>query len=239
MFSQVKSYVFSKVCKNKSWYSENVNASDVGIYVDNDGVEHRVKNKCPHMGCSLIFNEKEKTLLYCSNEIHPLQSNIYKVRAKDGKRSLLDNGEGVHYGNPNADGSRLIDRYSSPTVTRSIGILDTKNGKSCNLLTAGDPWKEYNVPEISSGSIKAADGVTDLYYRMVKPVDFDPAKKYPTVVYVYGGPHAHNVEASRNYYARGWEIYMAQKGYLLFILDNRGSEHRGLDRKSTRLNSSH
>ncbi len=174
------------------------------------------------------FNEKEKTLLYCSNEIHPLQSNIYKVRAKDGKRSLLDNGEGVHYGNPNADGSRLIDRYSSPTVTRSIGILDTKNGKSCNLLTAGDPWKEYNVPEISSGSIKAADGVTDLYYRMVKPVDFDPAKKYPTVVYVYGGPHAHNVEASRNYYARGWEIYMAQKGYLLFILDNRGSEHRGL-----------
>ena len=64
---------------------------------------------------------------------------------------------------------------------------------------------------------------------MVKPVNFDPAKKYPTVVYVYGGPHAHNVDASRNYLTRGWEIYMAQKGYLIFVLDNRGSEFRGID----------
>ena len=111
-------------------------------------------------------------------------------------------------------------------MARSISLTDTRNGKGCNLLTAEDPWKDYNVPEITCGSIKAADGTTDLYYRMVKPVDFDPNKKYPTVIYVYGGPHAHNVEASRNYLARGWEIYMAQKGYLLFILDNRGSEHR-------------
>ena len=69
--------------------------------------------------------------------------------------------------------------------------------------------------------------MTDLYYRMVLPVDFDPTKKYPTIVYVYGGPHAHNVQASWHYASRGWETYMAQKGYLLFILDNRGSEHRG------------
>ncbi len=73
----------------------------------------------------------------------------------------------------------------------------------------------------------AADGVTDLYYRMVKPFDFDPDKKYPTVVYVYGGPHAHNVEASWHWGMRGWEAYMATKGYILFILDNRGSEWRG------------
>ena len=176
----------------------------------------------------LGFDLKEKSLLFCSNEIHPLQSNIYKVRVKDGKRILLDNGEGVHYGSVNADGTYVEDRYSSPTVARSISLTDTRNGKGCNLLTAEDPWKDYNVPEITCGSIKAADGTTDLYYRMVKPVDFDPNKKYPTVIYVYGGPHAHNVEASRNYLARGWEIYMAQKGYLLFILDNRGSEHRGL-----------
>ena len=174
------------------------------------------------------FYPQEKSLLMASNEIHPLQSNIYKVRVKDGKRTLLDNGEGVHYGSLNADGSLLQDRYSSPAVVRNINLTRVKNGKSCNLLTAEDPWEDYNVPEITSGNIKAADGVTDLYYRMVKPVDFDPAKKYPTVIYVYGGPHAHNVEASRNYLTRGWEIYMAQKGYLIFVLDNRGSEHRGL-----------
>ena len=64
---------------------------------------------------------------------------------------------------------------------------------------------------------------------MVKPVDFDPTKKYPTVIYVYGGPHAHNVDARWHYGSRSWETYMAQKGYLLFILDNRGSENRGRD----------
>lgn len=177
----------------------------------------------------LGFNTKENSVLIASNERHPLQSNIYKIKVKDGKRTLLDNGDGVHYGTLSKNGNYILDRYSSPTVTRNIDILDIANGKSENLLTAEDPWKEYNTPEITSGSIKAADGTTDLYYRMVKPVDFDPNKKYPTVIYVYGGPHAHNVEASRNYYTRGWEIYMAQKGYLLFILDNRGSEHRGLE----------
>ena len=71
--------------------------------------------------------------------------------------------------------------------------------------------------------------MTDLYWRMVKPADFDPTKKYPTVVYVYGGPHAHNIEASWHWYSRSWETYMAQKGYIIFILDNRGSENRGRD----------
>jgi len=75
--------------------------------------------------------------------------------------------------------------------------------------------------------LKADDGTTDLYWRMVKPIGFDPSKKYPTVIYVYGGPHAHNVDASWHYGSRSWETYMAQKGYLLFIIDNRGSENRG------------
>ena len=61
------------------------------------------------------------------------------------------------------------------------------------------------------------------------PPKFDPNKKYPTIIYVYGGPHAHNVDARWNYCSRGWETYMAQKGYLMFILDNRGSENRGRD----------
>jgi len=90
-----------------------------------------------------------------------------------------------------------------------------------------NPWEGYAVPQYKSGSIKAADDKTDLYYRMVLPPNFDPTKKYPTIVYVYGGPHAHNIAATWHWNSRSWETYMAQKGYVLFILDNRGSEHRG------------
>ena len=177
----------------------------------------------------LGFNQKEKTALFIGNITHPLHHTIHKVQIKivREKCRLLSAGEGVHSATLSASGAQLIDTYSSPTVARRVALTDTKSGKSTTLLDAEDPWKDYNVPEITSGSIKAADGETDLYYRLIKPVDFDPTKKYPTVVYVYGGPHAHNVQASRGYYFRGWEIYMAQLGYVIFVLDNRGSQYRG------------
>jgi dipeptidyl-peptidase-4 len=176
----------------------------------------------------LGFNKEKHSIVIASNELNPIQSNLFSVDLATGSRSLLGSGKGVHTGVLSSDGTQVLDRYSSPDVPRSVNIIATADGKATNILTASDPWADYDVPEISCGTIKAADGQTDLYYRMVKPVGFDPAKKYPTVIYVYGGPHAHNVDASRNYLTRGWEIYMAQKGYLLFILDNRGSENRGL-----------
>ena len=177
----------------------------------------------------LGFNKENKSVIILSNEKHPLCHNLYAVDVKTGKRTLLDNGEGKHYGVLSDSGTRLYDKYTTPTIPRNIDLVNTATGKSRRLLTAPDPWKDYVVPQYESGSIKAADGTTDLYFRLVKPADFDPQKKYPTIVYVYGGPHAHNVDASWHWNSRSWETYMAQKGYIVFILDNRGSELRGLD----------
>lgn len=176
------------------------------------------------------FNQKDRSLIYRGNASDPRQSCLYSVNIRTGKTTLLGTEDGVHRAQLSHTGTQLIDTYTSPTVPRSTNLLSTTTGKGRNLLTATDQWAEqdYNIPEITSGSIKAADGKTDLYYRMLKPVGFDPAKKYPTVIYVYGGPHAHNVEASWHWGMRGWEAYMAQKGYVVFILDNRGSEWRGL-----------
>lgn len=176
------------------------------------------------------FNEKQHSIFYLSNEGEPRRSLLYMLNLKNGKKKLLSAEDGVHNASLCSDGSKIIDRYSSPTIPRGIDIVNVATGKVNNVLTAADPWQKqgYNIPEITSGTIKAADGQTDLFYRMVKPVDFDPAKKYPTVIYVYGGPHAHNVDARWHWGLRGWEAYMAQLGYLLFILDNRGSEWRGL-----------
>lgn len=181
----------------------------------------------------LGFNSKTKSIIYKSNEASPIQQNVYSVSVANKKRTRIDeSGKGWHEGSTiSASGRYLLDNYQEPTVPRRIVAIDTQTGKSHCILNAKDPWKEkgYNIPEYSCGKLKAADGTTDLYWRMVKPVDFDPNKKYPTVVYVYGGPHAHNVDARWHYCSRSWETYMAQKGYLLFILDNRGSEHRGKD----------
>ena len=177
------------------------------------------------------FNTKTKSILILSNEAHPMNSNLYTVNIKNGKRRLMGKGIGVvQSAQPSASGQMVALKLSSYNHPRFIDIINTNGmGKVTDLLDAEDPWKEYQQPIYESGSIKAADGTTDLYFRMVKPHDFDINKKYPTVIYVYGGPHAHNVDASWHYASRSWETYMAQKGYIVFILDNRGSENRGRD----------
>ena len=177
----------------------------------------------------LGFNEKAKSIIIASNEANPIQRNCYAVSIKTGKRKPLDNGRGWHEAMLSEKGESLLDYVEEPDLPRMIVATDTKTGRQTTLFTAPDPWAEYEQPRFECGTIKAADGTTDLYYRMVKPADFDPTKRYPTVVYVYGGPHAHNVDASWHYGSRSWETYMAQKGYIIFILDNRGSENRGRD----------
>ena len=178
----------------------------------------------------LGFNKKQKSVIIKANKEHPLHQRLYSV-SMTGTIKQLETVDGVHNGELSPSGNYLIDRYSTPTKPRVIDVVDitSKAARHTNLLDAEDPWKDYQQPRFEQGTLKAADGTTDLYWRMVKPHDFDPTKKYPTVVYVYGGPHAHNIAASWHWASRSWETYMAQKGYVLFILDNRGSENRGRD----------
>ena len=179
----------------------------------------------------LGFNEKSKSIIIASNEQNPLQRNLYSVNVRNGRRTRLDNGEGVHRAVLSTSGQLLYDKWQTPTTPNSIDVvrIASQKAQSTSLLVAPDPWSDFIQPIFENGSIKAADGQTDLYWRMVKPHDFDPSRKYPTVVYVYGGPHAHNVDASWHWASRSWETYMAQEGYIVFILDNRGSENRGRD----------
>ncbi|MBR7011862.1 MAG: DPP IV N-terminal domain-containing protein [Muribaculaceae bacterium] len=178
----------------------------------------------------LGFDAERQSVIISANAESPIQQNLYRVDVSTGKMTRIDEGgRGWHTGRLSASGHYLIDNYQEPDVPRNIAIVDTRKNTQFRYFTAPDPWQGYTVPEYRCGTIKAADDSTDLYYRMVMPVDFDPAKKYPTVVYVYGGPHAHNVDARWHYGSRSWETYMAQRGYLLFILDNRGSENRGRD----------
>ncbi len=176
------------------------------------------------------FDEQQHNIIIAANAEQPVQRNIYKVNVDTRALTRIDEGgRGYHYASLSSTGRGLVDFYQEPDVPRNIALVDTRRNSAVRYFTAPDPWAGYTVPQFISGSIKADDGVTDLYYRMVRPADFDPSKQYPTVVYVYGGPHAHNVDASWHWASRSWETYMAQRGYVLFILDNRGSENRGRD----------
>ena len=178
----------------------------------------------------LGFNAKKKEVIIAATKESPLQSNLYKVSIANGKLTPIDNGQGVHNAQLSASGMYLLDNWSAPDVPRTINIASTTNGKeTVRLLTAANPFEGFKMPSVEVGTLKAADNKTDLYYRIIKPADFDPTKKYPAIIYVYGGPHAQMIAGNWNYAARGWDLYMANKGYILFTVDNRGSSNRGLE----------
>ena len=201
------------------------------LYIFKDGKLNRQLTSGKWVVMEVLgFDKGNHNVIIAANAESPIQRNIYRVNIDNGIMTRIDEGgKGWHNAMLSDNGKWLIDNYQEPDVPRNIALVNTATGKALRYFTAPDPWQGYSVPEYRCGSIKAADGTTPLYYRMVMPVDFDPTKKYPTVVYVYGGPHAHNVDARWHYCSRSWETYMAQRGYLLFILDNRGSENRGRD----------
>ncbi|MCD8282296.1 MAG: S9 family peptidase [Prevotella sp.] len=173
------------------------------------------------------FDVKNKAVIYMSNEVSNMQRNTYKLNISTGKRTLADSGGGWHNALVSGSGAFIADVYSEPDTPRKIDIINTRSGKTINYLTAADPWAGHKQPSFRAGTILAADDSTLLNYRLVLPPDFEEAKRYPAIVYVYGGPHAHCVDSAWHYSSRSWETYMAQKGFIVFVLDNRGSENRG------------
>ena len=176
----------------------------------------------------LGFDEKEKFVFISSNELSPLENQFYKVNMETGERTQLTFEPGVHTASLSSSGKYLLDNYSNQQTITTQQVVNTVNKKIFAMQQAPDPYVGYQLPEVSLGTIKAADKTSDLYYRLIKPTNFDPARKYPVIIYVYGGPHSQMVKNNWMASMRGWDIYMAQKGYVVFTMDNRGTSNRGL-----------
>jgi dipeptidyl-peptidase-4 len=177
-------------------------------------------------------DSEEKNIFIITNERSPIEFQVYKVDIRTGKKTQLTSEPGVHGASLSQSGKYIIDRYSNLDTPLNVDLISTEKPQPTRLQTAPNPYSAYAMPEISLGSIKAADGKTDLYYHLVKPVNFDSNKKYPVVIYVYGGPHSQMIKNNWLGSARGWDIYMAQKGYVVFSMDNRGTGNRGFEFES-------
>lgn len=176
-----------------------------------------------------LAGQDGKNVYYTSAEVSPVENHLFKVELKSGKKTRLTGEEGWHRVSLSKDMKYFVDNYSSLRVPRVILLTDTDGRVRKELLRAEDPTRDYNFGEITMGTVRSADGKYDNYYRLVKPSDFDPAVKYPVIVYVYGGPHSQMVRDSWQGELRRWEMYMAQHGYVVFVMDNRGTSNRGAE----------
>jgi dipeptidyl-peptidase-4 len=180
----------------------------------------------------LGLDDTKKVVLVQGTDESGLNTTVYCAPLEGEKASKrLVKTDGIHNFSLSSGGKHLIDDYSdikTPHVTRIVNL----KGKAKNELhTAKNPYEGYKISTPELVTLKAKDG-TPLQARLIKPADFDPSKKYPVIVYVYGGPHAQMVKNSWLASASLWMYHAANKGYLVFTLDNRGSSNRGFEFES-------
>jgi dipeptidyl aminopeptidase/acylaminoacyl peptidase len=171
-------------------------------------------------------------VFYESTMESPLERHLYKTELKSGRTWKLTADEGTHNILAAKSMKFFIDVLSSIKMARAYYLLDMKGSKLFTLQEDPDPYKDYKTGQMSIFTIKAGDGLTDLYCRLIKPVGFNPAVKYPVLIYVYGGPNEQLITNSWTGGAGFWLNYMAQQGYVIFTLDNRGSSNRGFEFES-------
>jgi dipeptidyl-peptidase-4 len=170
------------------------------------------------------FDNKAANVYYSATAESPITRNLYRCDLKTGKQTRLTTGDGTHtilFQNGN-----VIDNFQSMTTPRETATISSKGTRSV-LFTAPDPLASFARGQTKLFTIKS-DAGTDLYCRLIKPVNFDSTKKYPVIVYLYGGPGIQMINNTWNAGGDLWFQLMAEKGFVVFTVDSRGSANRGL-----------
>ena len=180
----------------------------------------------------LGFDTKGKYVFITGTGDDARESHTYKVNLKNGKFNRLTLENGTHRTQLSTNGNYLIDNYSNLTTPNNTLIVETNKGISTLIHMAENPLEDYAIGKTEFLTLKGNDG-TKLYSRIIKPANFDPTKKYPVLIYVYGGPHA---QMNTNSWLGGASLWMpafaSLENYIVFTLDNRGSANRGFDFES-------
>ena len=168
-----------------------------------------------------------KYLYYTSAEVSPVENHLFRRPIKKGKPQQLTQGRGWHRISFSEDGNWFLDRVSNLNLPAKVFLCSADGKKRFEIGSQRDPLAEYASCRVELGTVPSADGEFQNYYRLIYPKYFNPNRKYPVIVYVYGGPHSQLVQDTWLGQIRMWEMLMAQKGYLVYIQDNRGTSNRG------------
>lgn len=183
----------------------------------------------------LGVDEQRRAALFMATESSPLERHLYEqsLDTDTPKRvKRITKRDGVHDVDLSSDASLYVDTFSSPTQPPQVSVHRSDGRRLAwleqNRLDAGHPYHPYLNAHIEPefGTIEASDG-QDLFYRLYKPSGFSASERYPALVYVYGGPTGQTVTRSWGRTNEMWLQIMAQRGYAVFTVDNRGTGFRG------------
>jgi len=210
------------------WFSEKNGYKHLYLYNTNGELIEQITDGKFDVLNIISIDPTEQFVYYIAvDEDYPLQQSLYSINLQTKEIVKLSTSDGVHEAIISPTKKYFFDMFSSNKIPHQIQLIDATGLVIKTIYNAPNPLADYKTGEITVGTI-AADDKTELYYRMIKPINFDPTKKYPVIVYVYGGPHAQMISNIWLYGASMWQLYMAQQGFIVFTVDNRGSANRGL-----------
>jgi dipeptidyl-peptidase 4 len=222
------------------WYSERSGFQHLYLYKTSGELvrqitrglweAHDVLGFDPTMNYLFVSGTGETVIggKYADETYNGLQSYTYMIDFELGGHQLIDSTIGSHSAMISSNSNYLMDRFSSIAIPQSINLFKSNSQLIRNIHTAKNPLAEYKIGTAEIIKLPSEDGKT-LYARLIKPSHFDPSKKYPVLVYVYGGPHAQLIQDQYLAGASLWMYWFAEQGYIVATIDNRGSANRGLE----------
>ena len=213
------------------WMSEKDGYMNLYYYDFNGKLKYQVTNHEFVVKEILGMSSDKKHLYYSATGENPMNTMVYDFNVKKKKSTLLTAIEGTHRVKISENGKYYCDTYSNGNTPNKSIIYNSKRIPVKTINNSVDKLKDHKIGKTEIGKLLASDN-SDLYYRLIKPHDFDSTKQYPVMIYVYGGPHAQLVTNSWMYGASLWMHWMANQGYIVFTMDNRGSANRGFSFES-------
>jgi dipeptidyl-peptidase-4 len=179
------------------------------------------------------YDEAEGNVIFTSSKESPLEKHVYATSVKRGKTTKLSTRKGTNDGDFSATYQYYINYHSDANTPYYI-TLNSAKGKELRVLKDNAKLKEtlkkYNLSKKEFFTFTNSTGV-ELNCSMIKPRDFDPSKKYPVFVNIYGGPGNNTVSDSWGGTGMLWQEMLAQEGYIIVSCDPRGTMYRGKEFK--------
>lgn len=219
-FIPASSNLFITKSKRDGWNS---------LYLYNtDGTLVRQLTSGVEVSGPISFDVSNKNVYFQGIPPNSIDVHLFKTEINTGKTTMLTSGPGLHQALQSYDGSYMFDKHIAIDKNLTYTVSDASRKKANTIFTASDPLVNYRIGDIHIDTLQTTDG-TPLFARTIYPADFDPQKKYPAIIYVYGGPHAQMIRNTRNGQAQLWMQVLANEGFIVFTVDNRGSSNRGMN----------